>query len=103
MPTVHLLFPQVPALCSPSFEKPIADTLEITSYLLERYPDLVPEQHAGAIRELLQDVHALNYFALSFPDRPQVAEGFIKSIQDRLSQDDISDKYREALEYKLSV
>ncbi|KAK5200287.1 hypothetical protein LTR92_000830 [Exophiala xenobiotica] len=53
--------------------------------------------------ELLKAVHALNYFALSFPDRPQVATSFVKNIQDWLARDDISDEYRKALEYKLSV
>ncbi|KAJ9497466.1 hypothetical protein H2202_006890 [Exophiala xenobiotica] len=65
--------------------------------------DLLPQQHEGNIRELLKAVHALNYFALSFPDRPQVAASFVKNIQDRLARDDISEEYRKALEYKLSV
>jgi hypothetical protein len=77
--------------------------LDITWYLLDRYPDLLPQQREGNIRELLKAVHALNYFALSFPDRPQVAASFVKNIQDRLARDDISDEYRNALEYKLSV
>ena len=72
-------------------------------YLLERYPELAPEGHMGAVRELFHDVHALNYFALSFPDRPQVAAGVIKSIQGRLAGDDRSHNYRQALEYKLSM
>lgn len=55
------------------------------------------------VRPLLQAVHDLNYFALSFPDRPQVAAGFIKSLESRLARDDISDEYREALKYKISV
>jgi hypothetical protein len=44
---------QVPALVSPVLEKPIADSLDITWYLLDRYPDLLPQQHEGNIRELL--------------------------------------------------
>ncbi|KAK5456243.1 hypothetical protein LTS15_005562 [Exophiala xenobiotica] len=94
---------QVSELVSPVLKKPIADSLDITWYLLDRYPDLLPQEHEGNIRDLLKAVHALNYFALSFHDRPKVTASFVKNIQDRLARDDISDEYRKALEYKLSV
>ncbi|KAJ9639701.1 hypothetical protein H2204_003772 [Knufia peltigerae] len=94
---------QVPALTAPTLDKPMADSLEITHYLIEHYPDLTPKEHKDESLRLLRAVHALNYFALSFPDRPHVVAGFVKSINDRLARDDISDEYRSALEYKLSV
>ncbi|KEF51398.1 uncharacterized protein A1O9_12547, partial [Exophiala aquamarina CBS 119918] len=93
----------VPALTSPTLDKPIADSLEITFYLLKHYPGLMPKSHEEESLALLKAVHDLNYFALSFPDRPQVVAGFVKAIRDRLARDDISDEYRDALEYKLSV
>lgn len=63
----------------------------------------MPEAYEAEIRVLLRAVHELNYFALSFPDRPQVAAGFIKSIEQRLARVDISAEYRNALKYKLKV
>jgi glutathione S-transferase len=94
---------QVPALTSPILETPLADSLDITHYLLSRHPDLTPEGHENQCLELLKSMHDLNYFALSFPDRPKVVEGFVKAIKERLARERISEEYRDALEYKLSV
>ena len=69
---------------------------------MERYPQLLPEAHKTETMTLLADLHALNYFSLSFPDRPQVAQAMVKLLNDRL-QGDISDEYRKLLEYKLEV
>jgi hypothetical protein len=53
--------------------------------------------------EYLEEIHALNYFALSFPDRPQVAGQLVNSVEARLARSDISASYREALAHKLAM
>ena len=76
--------------------------MDITHFVMERYPRLLPEAHKTEIMALLADLHALNFFSLSFPGRPQAAQGLSKAITDRM-EGDISDKYRKLLEYKLTM
>ena len=89
-------------LISPDLDKPICDSLEITHFLAQRYPSLVPAEHKEDITRLLKELHALNYFSLSFPGRESVAEGFKENVFKRL-EGDISDRYRNALTFKLGV
>ena len=89
-------------LTSPLLSKPIADSVEITHFLADRYPSLIPVSHKEQITKLLNDLHAINYFSLSFPGREHVAEGFKSCVFKRLSGD-ISPTYRDALTYKLGV
>jgi len=63
---------------------------------------LIPASHSDQITDLLAELHALNYFSLSFPDRPAMALGFKTSIEKKLAGDP-SPRYRKALEYKLSM
>jgi hypothetical protein len=84
-------------------DAPIPDSLEMTFYMASRYPDLIPRAHEVQIRQLLIDLHALNYFSLSFPGRPAVAQGFKDAVLRRLAGPDVSDRYRKALEYKLTM
>jgi hypothetical protein len=70
---------------------------------MERWPSLGPSEHAATIKNLLEEIHSLNYFALSFPDRPQIADKLVSTVEERLARSDLSPKYREALAYKLSV
>ncbi|KAK5033476.1 hypothetical protein LTS07_003780 [Exophiala sideris] len=95
---------QVPVLAHDSkLDRPIADSLEITYWLAEKYPQLIPAEHKDEIRQYLKDLHALNYFSLSFPGRAEVAQGFENGVNRRLADPNISDQYRKALEFKLSV
>ena len=89
-------------LASTSLETPIADSLEITHFLAERYPSLIPASHKVQISDLLAELHALNYFSLSFTGREYVAEGLKQSVF-RLLDADISTRYRDALTFKLGV
>lgn len=89
-------------LVSDALNKPITDSLEITHFLAERYPSLIPRSHKEHITELLQDLHGLNYFSLSFSGREHVAEGFKEKVFKRLTAD-ITPRYRDALTFKLGV
>lgn len=58
--------------------------------------------HKNEIDKWLHCLHSLNYFSLSFPDRPHVADGLKVAVEKRL-QGDVSEKYQQALTYKLEV
>ncbi|KAJ9608388.1 hypothetical protein H2200_007376 [Cladophialophora chaetospira] len=95
---------QVPVLLSSTaLESPMPDSLRMTLYMSTRYPELIPAAQDPQIRKLLVELHALNYFSLSFPTRPQIAKGFEAAILARLEQPDITDRYRKALEFKLDI
>jgi hypothetical protein len=81
----------------------MADSLKITFYMGSKYPDLIPDAHAANIRQFLIDLHGLNYFSLSFPGRPGVAQHIQNTVLQRLEEKSISDRYRKALEFKLKV
>jgi hypothetical protein len=51
----------------------------------------------------LHDLHALNYFSLSFPGKPQIAAGFKAAVEKRMMDPSISQRYRDALAYKLTM
>jgi hypothetical protein len=84
-------------------DAPMADSLKMTFYMGSKYPDLIPDAHAAEIRQFLINLHRLNYFSLSFPDRPGVAQYIQNAVLQRLEDKGISDRYRKALEFKLNV
>ena len=95
---------QVPVLThATELPSPMADSLKITYWLSSRYPDLIPNERDPLIRRYLTELHALNYFSLSFPGRDHVAKGFETAVLRHLNEPSISDQYRRALEYKLGV
>lgn len=95
---------QVPALTSPGYlARPITDSLDITLWACERYPTLRPEAHRQDIDRLLRDLHAINFFSLSFNKRPGLARQFTDGVEQRLARHDISTEYRRALERKLQL
>ncbi|KAK4945197.1 hypothetical protein LTR10_015623 [Elasticomyces elasticus] len=88
---------QVPVLASTSFDIPITDSLDMTLFLAERHPDLLPTDHREQSQSLLRDLHAINYFSLTFGDRPEMAAGNMRAIDQLLGHSDLSGRYREAL------
>ncbi|KAK6371464.1 hypothetical protein LTS17_008714 [Exophiala oligosperma] len=94
---------QVPVLSCIGKSGNIPDSLKMTFYMASKYPELMPVAHEKQIRQLLIDLHALNYFSLSFPGRMDVIQGIVDSIKTRLEDPTISNRYRKALEFKLSI
>lgn len=76
--------------------------MDITRYLAKYYPAIIPTSHENEINTRLDALHALNYFSLSFPGRDHVAQGFKAAVQKRLDGD-ISQRYRDALQYKMGM
>jgi hypothetical protein len=81
----------------------MAQTTAISKYIAERYPALHPPEHSADIKRLLEEMHAMNFFTLSFVKSPKLASGFADAALKRLENLDISDEYRKALEYKLMM
>ncbi|KIX03226.1 uncharacterized protein Z518_06778 [Rhinocladiella mackenziei CBS 650.93] len=93
---------QVPVLVGDGLDNPLADSLEITHYLATLYPNLIPGSQKAEITKLLGDLHALNFFSLSYAGRHVVTQGFEAAIRSRMDGN-ISPQYQTALEYKLKV
>ncbi|KIM94739.1 hypothetical protein OIDMADRAFT_21372 [Oidiodendron maius Zn] len=72
-------------------------------FIVERYPQLLPTSHRTQLYQLLRELHSINYFSVSFPDKPQVAEAIKTAVLNRLEQPRLSQRYRNALQYKLEV
>jgi hypothetical protein len=101
---IHHIVIQVPVLVSAgALDAPMPDSLKITFYLASKFPDLMPDAHAVQIRQFLTDLHALNYFSLSFSGRAGAAQIVQNPVLERLEKPGISDRYRKALEFKLDM
>jgi len=49
------------------------ESLDITYYIAKQYPSLLPENHKDQIVELLNELHNINFFALTFGSTPIVS------------------------------
>jgi glutathione S-transferase len=94
---------QVPVLSSPVLKTPISESVDITYFLAERVPALCPPHLSLQIRQLLAELHDINYFSLTYTHKPQRASDMENSVLTLLSDLAISDRWREALKFKLDV
>jgi len=72
-------------------------------YMTERYPTLLPTAHKEELGRWLHELHALNFFSLSFPGGGDMAQARKASMERRRDELGISQRYRDALKYKLTV
>ena len=77
----------------------MTESVTITLFMCDTYPQLLPSKHEWEIKQLLSELHNISYYALSFAGLPAVGIAHLARIDDLLKQD-LSDKYRAALEYK---
>lgn len=95
---------QVPVLANAAgLTTHIADSLEITWYIAERYPSLVPAEHKEEINRLMRELHAVNYFSLSLGEKPHVPAAGKAMIVQLMENPGTSQRYRDALAYKLTM
>ena len=99
---INFIAIKVPVLVSTT-TKSLPETLAITKYIAQFYPSMIPACFEERINALLEDLHDINFFTLTFSERPDVARNFKASVQKLLAKDNISDRYREALKFKLEV
>lgn len=95
---------KVPSLANDQLlEKPMPESLTITSYLCEWYPDLLPEQHKRTIKDLLQEVHGINAAILTFgPKNPNPGK-WRATAEARSKEEGTSEAYKKALEHKCEM
>lgn len=80
---------------------PIPDSVDITWFIASRYPGLLPKEHETEIRRLVSTMHEkINFFSLTFAGKPEVQRRNVASLESKLGED-ISERYRRAIEYKI--
>jgi hypothetical protein len=79
------------------------ESVDITYVLAEFYPALLPTRLSEDIKGLLAELHSINYFSLTYAEKPQRASDMENSIQGLLSDQSISKRHHEALKFKLEV
>jgi hypothetical protein len=83
---------------------PIADSLSISYWFCDVYPELLPETHGSQIRTLLSQLHSIEALSLSAARPEQPEEDIVDPSCDQvLGRTDISDAYRHALQCKKEV
>jgi glutathione S-transferase len=83
-------------------EKPMPESVDISYYICKWYPSLLPVQHEQVIRDLITELHGINYRLLTFGIVTKYPKTNVTFIKDTLARPDISDRYRKALEFKLA-
>jgi hypothetical protein len=85
------------------FPEPLTESLDMAKFFISRYPSLsAPEQYLQEATDLLDELHDLDYFTLSFAHAPMIAETTMKSCEQRLAKA-TSQRYIDVLEPKLAV
>ena len=79
----------------------IPDSLKITLYLSRYYPRMIPQSHYDEISTLLSELHAINYYSLTFTGKPETVQGIQEALRNRLNRQ-ISERYRKAIDFKLA-
>ena len=92
---------QVPALISPALPAPLTDSLDITYLLCGLYPSLAPDEFKDQIKQILRELHQIQYLSVSFSPSQNRAPSITAAIEERLARPNISSSYKHALEYKL--
>jgi hypothetical protein len=90
---------QVPALTSPLLSAPLTDSRDISKWLCEQQPRLVPAEHRETIDRLMDGLYAFHALSLSTPERERI-HGVPNVAAAMLERSDISDTWRRALELK---
>ena len=90
----------VPGNTKSSNNQPIPESVDITYYIASRYPSLLPKRHEDEIKRLIEALHHINFFSLTFTGKPDGPRSRIAHLQ-QLLQGNISDKYRGAIQQKI--
>lgn len=82
----------------------MADSLDITNYFATMFPNMKPRGYEAQIDEMLSRIHNLPYAVLSFGGHPAqpILKGTMSKMKELLKRDDLSPRYRKALEAKLA-
>ncbi|KAI1461868.1 hypothetical protein F4805DRAFT_411221 [Annulohypoxylon moriforme] len=84
-------------------DKPMPESVDISYYIADWYPSLLPPQHKQVIHELMDELHEISYRLLTFGTQTKFPSKALEWMQEQMRRTDISDEYRKALEYKSSL
>ncbi|KAI0889738.1 uncharacterized protein GGS22DRAFT_149038 [Annulohypoxylon maeteangense] len=94
----------VPVLANEKvLDKPMPESIDISYYLADWYPSLLPVQHKEAIRELLEELHKISFKLLTFGTQTKYPSIAVDWMREQIQRPDISDEYKKALEYKAGL
>lgn len=91
----------VPALANKVlFDKPMVESTNISWYIAEWYPQLLPAEQESEIRELVGELHQINAGILTMGPDGKVPRLLLEKTRALLKQEDISGDYRDLLTFK---
>ncbi|RFU75034.1 thioredoxin [Trichoderma arundinaceum] len=90
---------QVPALTSPALPAPMTESYDISKWLCEKQPELVPEQHREEIQTIMDKLYSFHAKALTAgPEEKK--HGIPNQAAELLEKKDLTEGHRRALEIK---
>lgn len=79
---------------------PMPESRDISLFLAEWYPSLLPEAHRDAIAAVLDELQPINIGVLTFGPANTNPDRYLATMKETLARADISEEYRRALETK---
>ena len=90
---------KVPALTSRALASPLTDSHDISKWLCEKQPELVPEYHRITIQKIMDKLYSFHAMALTI-GREQKKHGIPNRAAELLEKKDLTEHHRRALEMK---
>lgn len=88
----------VPALANKVlFTNPMVESTNISWYIAEWYPQLLPAEHESEIREFVGELHQINAGVLTMGPGGKVIPLLLEKTRTLLKQEDITGEYRDLL------
>ncbi|KAI1382393.1 hypothetical protein F4677DRAFT_401821 [Hypoxylon crocopeplum] len=84
-------------------DKPMPESVDISFYISDWHPSLLPPQHKQVIEELVHELHDISYKLLTFGTKTKYPSMNIDYIRGQIKRTDISTAYRKALEHKAGL
>ncbi|KAL7938037.1 hypothetical protein V8C35DRAFT_290677 [Trichoderma chlorosporum] len=90
---------QVPALTSPALASPLIDSYDISKWLCEKQPELVPEEHREVIQNMMGILYSFHAVTLIVGPHER-KHGIPNQAAELLEKKDLTERHRRALEMK---
>ncbi|KAL7818758.1 hypothetical protein V8C44DRAFT_318992 [Trichoderma aethiopicum] len=90
---------QVPALTSQALASPLTDSRDISEWLCEMQPELVPDSHQTTIQSIMDKLYSFHAMALTV-GREEKKHGIPNRAAELLENKDLTEHHRRALEMK---
>lgn len=89
----------MPALTSPALASPFTDSYDISKWLCEKQPELIPEDHREIIQKMMEKLYSFHAMTLTIgPDERK--HGILNRAAELLEKKDLTERHRRALELK---